>query len=128
MRYATRCAVANLLALATVVCAFLLRRFPPETTQFYPRCPVYVWLHLYCPGCGGTRAAAALLHGRFMEAIHWNIAFVMLSPLVLLFLALCYWRAVQRKDFVWPAVPESLLKTILVLSAVFFIARNIPAH
>lgn len=128
MRYATRCVAANLLALGAALCAFLLRRFPPETTKFYPRCPVYVWFHLYCPGCGGTRAAAALLHGRFMEAIHWNVAFVILSPLVLAFLALCYWRAMQRKDFVWPALPEPVLKTVLVLSAIFFVIRNISAH
>ncbi|MDQ2833704.1 MAG: DUF2752 domain-containing protein [Acidobacteriota bacterium] len=54
---------------------WVLRRFPPERYGFYPQCPVYASLHVKCPGCGATRALAALLHGRVLEALHWNALF-----------------------------------------------------
>ena len=64
MSHTRRRWIANLVAVAAASAAYLLLRFPPETSSFYPRCPVFTWLHVYCPGCGGTRALAALLHGR----------------------------------------------------------------
>ena len=29
-------------------------------------------LGFYCPGCGGTRAVKALLHGRFLDAVWYH--------------------------------------------------------
>jgi hypothetical protein len=87
-------------------------RFPPAGSGFYPRCPVFFWLHLYCPGCGGTRALAALLHGRLNEAMHWNAMVVIFFPFAAVFLALTYWRAMRATTFLWPTIPDSLLKAI----------------
>ncbi len=56
--------------------AAVLWRFPPDEYEFYPKCPVHEAFGLLCPGCGATRAASALLHGRFVEAMHWNALFV----------------------------------------------------
>ncbi len=69
---------ANLVMLAGIAGAALLYRFPPEKYSFYPVCPIHQYLHLYCPGCGSTRALAALLHGRVIEAMHYNPLFVAL--------------------------------------------------
>ena len=46
--------------------------FDPETTGFYPRC-LFNWLTgLSCAGCGGLRAAHAVVHGEFLAAYHYN--------------------------------------------------------
>jgi hypothetical protein len=100
-------------------------RFPPAGSGFYPRCPVFFWLHLYCPGCGGTRALAALLHGRLNEAMHWNAMVVIFFPFAAVFLALTYWRAMRATTFLWPTIPDSLLKLSLVLVAIFTVVRNL---
>jgi hypothetical protein len=120
--------IANLAGLAGIMAAYLLRNFPPAQSRFYPRCPVFAWLHLLCPGCGGTRAMAALLHGRVAEAVHWNALAVALAPFAAAFFAASYWRAVRPGEFRWPTVPEAALKILLVVGGVFTVLRNLPGN
>jgi Protein of unknown function (DUF2752) len=65
--------------------AFVLFRFPPEHFAFYPACPFHTLTGWDCPGCGSTRALAALLHGELLRALSLNP----LLPLCLLALAAC---------------------------------------
>jgi hypothetical protein len=120
------CRLANLSAAAAGLLLWLLWRYPPETSSRYPRCPVFTWLHFYCPGCGATRAMAALLHGRVGEAFHWNGLFVLLLPFALAFLAASYWRANRSAEFRWPVVPDAVLTVVLALAGIFTVVRNIP--
>jgi hypothetical protein len=116
---------ANLMALAAIGAVGLLFEFPPDRYGFYPPCPVYRYLHLYCPGCGATRALAALLHGRLAEAMHYNPLFVMLLPLLLLFAGVVYWSAVTRNRIEWPQVPASWAASMLTVMAAFTLLRNL---
>jgi len=125
MRVNTRRWLANLAALAVAAAACVVWRYSPASSRFYPRCPVFFWLHIYCPGCGGTRALAALLHGRLNQAMHWNPMVVLFFPFAAVFLALTYWRAMRVATFLWPTIPNSLLKLSLVLIAIFTVARNL---
>jgi hypothetical protein len=128
MSVRTRRWLANLVAFAVAVAACVVLRFPPVSSRFYPRCPIFFWLHIYCPGCGGTRALAALLHGKLIEAMHWNAMLVLFLPFAAVFLALTYWRAMRATPFLWPTIPNSLLKLSLVLIAIFTVARNFAPH
>ncbi|HBA46954.1 MAG TPA: DUF2752 domain-containing protein [Lachnospiraceae bacterium] len=42
--------------------------------RFLPQIPCFFSevLGIYCPGCGGTRAVEALLHGRFLQALWYH--------------------------------------------------------
>jgi hypothetical protein len=117
---------ANGCAAALAGAAWLLLRFDPATAGFYPQCPVHLWLGVSCPGCGGTRALAALLHCQWRDAVHLNLLLVMLLPFVLVFLAASYWRAMRRGEFVFPRVSEPALRAVLVLTAIFTVVRNLP--
>lgn len=66
--------------------------FDPATTWFYPPCVFNMLTGLLCPGCGGTRALHALLHGDVAAAFAFNpllfvamgtAAFVTVRPMVL---------------------------------------------
>lgn len=46
--------------------------FDPTTARFYPPCPFRLLTGLLCPGCGGTRALHALLHGDVAAAFAFN--------------------------------------------------------
>jgi hypothetical protein len=117
--------IAHIAAVTVACAAMVLQRFSPATSSFYPRCPVFLWLHLYCPGCGGTRALAALLHGRLIEALHWNPMVAISFPFVFLFFALSYRRAIQTGPFYWPAVPDAALQLCLGLIGIFTVLRNV---
>jgi hypothetical protein len=108
--------------------AALLLRFPPDRYNFYPRCPIYLYFHLQCPGCGASRALAALLRGHIAEALHLNPLTTLLLPLALLYSTHHLWR--QRHDIqalTWPNPPRYSVYALLVVAAVFTIARNLPS-
>ncbi|HEU4635676.1 MAG TPA: DUF2752 domain-containing protein [Edaphobacter sp.] len=77
--------------LAVVVAAAVLLLFPPAQYSFYPQCPIHQYLGILCPGCGSTRALAALLHGQLREALRLNLLTTLAIPLAFL------WKLVCRK-------------------------------
>jgi|HubBroStandDraft_6_1064221.scaffolds.fasta_scaffold1858961_1 hypothetical protein len=113
------------LALALLLCAALLLA-PPGRVSFYPFCPIHQYLGILCPGCGATRALAALLHGRLKEALRLNALFVLLLPVALAGALLSYRRALQPETFRWPQPPAAALFATLAAAAIFTVARNLP--
>jgi hypothetical protein len=103
----------------------LLLRFPPTQYGFYPQCPVYRYLHVLCPGCGSTRALAALLRGHIVEAIRFNAFFVALLPFLVGFAALCCYRAMSEEAFRWPEPPRNAVGMALAAAVIFTVARNL---
>jgi hypothetical protein len=106
--------------------AILLLRFPPAQYSFYPQCPFHELLHLQCPGCGATRAIAAILHGDVIDAFNQNALITLLLPLAATYGILGYMRLLQRKSLRWPQPPPAIIYTALTLAAIFAIVRNLP--
>jgi len=92
---------------------------------FFPACPIHLWLGIECPGCGATRALAALLRGRWMEAMRLNALFVVLLPCGVGFAAVSYRRAMRAGEFGWPRVHEGGVYAVLAVAAAFTVARNL---
>lgn len=102
----------------------------PNRHAVYPECLLYNATGIYCAGCGATRAAYALLHGRVLEALHDNALFIAALPLLLYVIGsyvLSAWRAQA-----WPAIPIDGRKlawrgiSITLVLIAFMIARNLP--
>ena len=121
-------AIVRTIAPLTIVAmvAGVLRRFPPAQYSFYPRCPIYEAFHLQCPGCGATRAIAALLQGRLSEAMHLNALVTLLLPVAAAFGVGWYWRFVRREDDRWPRIPGAPVYVVLGAAAIFTVLRNLP--
>ena len=111
-------------ALATI----LLLRFPPAQYSFYPRCPIHELFHLQCPGCGATRAVAALLHGHFTEAMNLNALVTLFLPFATAYGILCYCRLLQRKPLRWSQPPPTVIYAALTVATIFTVIRNLPLH
>ena len=110
--------------------AALLLRFPPEQYNFYPQCPIHTYLHLQCPGCGSTRALAALLHGRIGDAFALNgLLVAVILPGALLYAGLCLHRLLRGDEFHWPAPPPRWSNACnyasLALAVGFAVLRNL---
>ena len=100
--------------------AATLYRFPPAQYHFYPVCPIHACTGLLCPGCGATRALAAMLHGHFNEALHLNAFFV----LIIVPCALFYLGVALRRGY-WTKVPTLAVYTFAFATALFTVARNL---
>ena len=59
--------------------------------------------------------------------MHWNAMVVIFFPFTAVFLAQTYWRAMKATPFLWPTIPDSLLKLCLVLIGIFTVVRNLAA-
>ena len=119
-----RC-TANALLTAALLFSAALLFYPPARTSLYPACPIHQLLGINCPGCGATRALAALLHGHLMEAIRLNTLFVLLLPVALAGAIESYRRAIRPGAFRWPQPPVPALYATLAATVFFTVARNL---
>jgi hypothetical protein len=110
----------GLLALGGAV----LFNFPPQDYHFYPLCPYYALTHVFCPGCGGTRALYQLLHGNFSEALHYNALVTVFAPILLGWFL--YWYSAVMLDRQPPRfrLHWSAIAFLFVVAGVFVIVRN----
>ena len=108
------------------VCA-LIAWFVLHYVTLWP-CPSYTLLHIYCPGCGSTRAVGALMHGDVLLSLRQNPAIV-----VMLLLAVLYYLEFALK--VWGVrfrIPllhnMKFIAALLVLWVAYAVVRNfVPA-
>ena len=107
---------AAILLVAALAAVYAME--PGNTVQrFMPKCPFHQLTGMHCPGCGGTRAVHALLHGHPLKALRCNA--------ILPSMAICYlliWK--------YPKLQYSkpFAFTIVAVFLLFFILRNIPCY
>ncbi len=105
---------ALVLAVAAILLGTLLW-LSHTNTRLIPLCPLHLATGLYCPFCGGLRAAHLLLGGRLWDSFRMN-------PLIVLSLPLLALLAVRPR---W-ARRKGLLVAAVALVFLYGIARNIP--
>lgn len=108
-------AAAAMLLAAGILTAFAL--WYPEIRNFCPICPSYTFFHIYCPGCGTTRAVYCLLHGNLTGFFRNNI---MLLPILML-VGLLLIRPDFKKHY-------TFLNIFTLLLILYTICRNIPIY
>ena len=107
------------------VAVLVLRIYPPAESSFYPVCPFHAVTGLLCPGCGGTRALAALLHGNLAEAVQDNALIVSLLPLITGYLGFALYRHLRNDDAIWPAIGRVEIAALGVIALGFSVWRNL---
>jgi Protein of unknown function (DUF2752) len=122
-RTATKSAAPLLAAGAAAAALAVDVAFRPHE-RHVPLCPLHATTGLWCPLCGGLRAADSLAHGRVLAALHENALFVASLPLV--FAAWVFWLMLARTGRATPTVPRAAIATVLALAAAFAVLRNLP--
>lgn len=77
-----------LIALIPLICVFLylLKSTNPEYSKFFPKCFLYKFTGIQCPGCGTGRAIYNLLNGNIKTAFLYNpLLFLAIPTLIILF-------------------------------------------
>ena len=116
--------VLTAVAVAGVGVCYLYFWLAPRYPILAPGCIMSRLLHLYCPGCGGTRAVAALLRGDLLTSLRAN-------PLVLWggILAVMQYvrvvRALVRRDPFACTIPTWSWVSVIVLALGLFVVRNL---
>ena len=80
VRYRTLIA-SLVLVFAGVV--LVLYFYNPSTSFFYPLCLFHSLTGLHCAGCGGLRAAHALLHGNVADSFAYNPLLIVVTSFLL---------------------------------------------
>ena len=90
-----------------------------------PPCIFFYYTHMYCPGCGGTRALFSLFKGHIIKSICYNPAVVFGAILILYYEVTFLMTIVGKKDKVYytKSMKPIILYVIMVL--VFTVVRNI---
>jgi hypothetical protein len=114
--------------LLVAVAGWWLYRAGPGMNGWGPKCLLHEWTGLHCAGCGMTRAASHMLHGRLWEAFRLNPVMVPLLPFVAtgIGLEIAAWvRGPERRTWrlrpgLWGSV------SLLVVIILFMVLRNLP--
>ena len=95
----------------------------PEASGSYGFCPS-VLLGIACPGCGGLRGTASLLHGDLATAWASTPLVVLAFPLAIALVARWFWDA-KRGQQPW-SPPGWAAWTVLGVLISMWVLRNIP--
>ena len=92
------------------------------------RCWVWEHWHIYCPGCGGTRAVLALAHGHVLRALYYHAPAVVTAILAAVYLvSQTVWRLRDRQGWVlhydsrWPGMLAALFLGNCVLRNILWL-------
>lgn len=108
---------------AAAVAATLVAR-SPHVPGGYGFCPFRAVLGVWCPGCGGLRAAHDLLHGDLAGAWDMNPLAVVAVPLLVG--AWVWWLARAWRGRPVPTPSGRAVAALGVVLAAFTVARNLP--
>ena len=123
----TRMRGPALTAVGVAATTVALRLRDPHVSHSWGVCPLYLATGLYCPGCGSLRAVNDLTHGHVVAAASSNLLLVALVPVLgLLFVrwTLATWQGYDAH--LVPRLPRAVTVGLLLLVAVFVVARNLP--
>lgn len=107
--------------------AYLVAAEPPTRDSLYPKCTLYKFTRLHCPGCGTGRAAHFALNGHLQTAAKYNPFAVVLLPVVAFAVArsAVRWvrgRATRSDRPLW----SGWIMALAVALVVYGVARNLP--
>lgn len=95
-----------------------------ETYNIGILCIFHEITHLYCPGCGITRAIFSLLELNIKQALKQNLLIIFL-PLIIIYI-INYIKIKLNKENVDPSkiFPKTIWYTLLIITITYGILRN----
>jgi Protein of unknown function (DUF2752) len=98
----------------------------PHQPGHYPVCPTWSVLGVYCPLCGGLRAANDLAHGNLAAAAGSNLLFLVALPLMVVAWGLWIRDRARGSTRDLVNLSSRQLWVITGVMVVFMVVRNLP--
>ncbi len=108
--------------------AFVVSYFNPTTARIFPVCPLYSVTGIHCPGCGLTRGFHALFQGDVLSALHFNALLPIYTFLFGFVFVSMFLIVIRGRGLSWRIFPPASLYGFLILTAAFFVLRNLPFY
>ena len=122
---------AACVTLAALGVGFLLWKYALGAPTI-SRCWVWEHWHIYCPGCGGTRAVLELFRGHILRALYYHAPAVVTAVLAAAYLvSQTAWRLRGRRGWVlrydarWPVVLTMLFLGNCVLRNILWLGLGL---
>lgn len=112
-----------LIPLVLLLCLYLIAQSGIIDDIHLWDCVLYKYTHIYCPGCGMTRAVKALFHGDILLSLRQN-ALLISSIIVLLLLYIEFVFKVFNKNIFLIWHNKLFWIIFLVFSLLYSILRN----
>ena len=104
-------------AVTTVVLVYSF--FNPLQSHFFPKCVFHSVTGYQCPGCGTQRAIYSLVHGYILDAVKYNLLFVISLPYLFVGAIL---DLANPQNNIWAHFKEKFYSSnILIAIAIFII-------
>ena len=91
---------------------------------FLKECSVHAKYQLYCPGCGGTRAAIALLEGNIIESVRYNPITLLLIIDVVLMTIIDLVKSISKGKYVFSRIRFVYNVAFLAFIVIYSVLRN----
>lgn len=88
-------------------------------------CGLVTLFHIYCPGCGGTRALFSVLQGHFLESLFYNPAVLLGALLIVYYEAAVIVTLVKNNGKIYYCRKPILIYIYLVIVFGYAIVRNV---
>lgn len=119
-----------LLGIVLILLLILYKVYNPNYNNLFPKCPLFVYTGIKCPGCGSQRAIHHLLNFEILKAINNNILAVIFIPYILLGFAFELIKKPTQKILKWRKIIFGRTAILIVLTVIitFWVFRNIKIY
>lgn len=118
--------VVTNIVLVTLVFIYIFMCFFPDSNLLQSQCTFLKFFGWYCPGCGGTRAFKAFMHGKWMTSLYYH-PFVPYSLILMIAYSVSNWmeKITKGKLKIRMHFQDWYLYAGLVIIIINFIIKNI---